>query len=71
MPRPIGAQEGLLHDVVGVGFLACERQREAIDVIEPWERIALEGGISCDIAGGAGHRPGVSRHVRLLDQMVG
>jgi hypothetical protein len=72
MPRPIGAQKGLLHHVVGIRLLARERQREAIDVVEPRERVALEGGISCDIAGGTGSlEPGVSRHVRLLDRKVG
>ena len=67
MPRPIGAEEGLLHHVIGVGFLAGEREREAIDVVEPWERFALEGGIACDVAGGAGPRPDVSRHAGLVD----
>ena len=71
MPGPVGAEKGLLHHVVGVRLLAREREREAIDVVEPRERVPLEGGVSCDIAGGAGFlRPGVSRHARLLDRAV-
>src|SRR5262249_9378406 len=43
MPRPEGAEEGVLDHVVGVRFVARQGERESIDIVDPRNRFALEG----------------------------
>jgi len=35
MPGSKGAKEGILHDIVGVGFVSRQGQGESIDIIDP------------------------------------
>ena len=42
VPRPERAEKGVLHDVVGIGLVARQRERETIDVVDPRNRLALE-----------------------------
>jgi hypothetical protein len=43
MPRAERTEEGVLNDVIRVGFVACEGEGESIDVIDPRNCLALEG----------------------------
>jgi hypothetical protein len=43
MPGAKRAKEGVLHDVVRVRLVACEREREAIHVVDPRNGFSLEG----------------------------
>jgi hypothetical protein len=44
VPRAERAQEGVLHQVVGVGRVVRERARESVDRVEPRQRHPLEPG---------------------------
>jgi hypothetical protein len=43
VPRPKRAQEGVLHDIVRVGFVARQRERKAIHVVNPRNGLVLKG----------------------------
>lgn len=42
MPGSKGPQEGVLHHVVRVGFVAGQREGKTIDVVDPREGLAFE-----------------------------
>src|SRR5262249_31666793 len=42
VPRTKRTQEGVLNDVVRIGFVAREREGESIDVIDPRNRLPFE-----------------------------
>jgi pyrroloquinoline quinone biosynthesis protein B len=42
VPRSIGAEKRFLNDVVGIGFISGQGQRESVDVVEPRQCLLLE-----------------------------
>ena len=42
MPVQLSGEIGVLDQVVGVGFFACERKRKSCNIGEPLQRFALE-----------------------------
>jgi hypothetical protein len=45
VPRPIGPHVRVLDQILGIGAVAGERQREAIDIVEPRQRLLLEPNV--------------------------